>query len=95
MSKRPDLKRPGLTATGRQWQTIEALRADGWLILDAEERVAVDEAVARAERAEAKLNRMPEVARRVFREALLTDARAEDIVNRVVDALVAKEGDAA
>lgn len=34
MATRPNLKRPGYTATGRQWQVIEALRSDGWVILD-------------------------------------------------------------
>lgn len=33
---RPSMKRPGITATGRQWQTIEALRADGWFVLEAD-----------------------------------------------------------
>lgn len=31
--RRPSTKRPGITATGRQWQVIEALTEDGWLVL--------------------------------------------------------------
>jgi hypothetical protein len=34
MAKRPSMKRPGVTATGTQWRTIEALRADGWFVLE-------------------------------------------------------------
>ena len=33
MTARPNLKDPGRTMTGRQWRTVEALQADGWLVL--------------------------------------------------------------
>lgn len=31
---RPSMKRPGITMTGRQWQVVEALKADGWFVLE-------------------------------------------------------------
>lgn len=34
--RRPSLKRLGITMTGRQWRTVEALQADGWLVLEAD-----------------------------------------------------------
>jgi hypothetical protein len=34
--RRPSTKRPGITMTGRQWRTVEALRADGWFVLEAD-----------------------------------------------------------
>jgi hypothetical protein len=33
---RPSMKRPGITMTGRQWRTVEALQADGWFVLEAD-----------------------------------------------------------
>lgn len=35
-AKRPSLKRPGVTLTGRQWAVVEAIREDGWLVLEAD-----------------------------------------------------------
>lgn len=32
-ARRPSMKRAGVTMTGRQWDTVHRLEADGWLIL--------------------------------------------------------------
>ncbi len=45
--RRPSLKRPGITATGRQWRTVEALRADGWFVLEADPLLWSDEEAER------------------------------------------------
>jgi hypothetical protein len=51
MARRPNLKVPGRTATGRQWRTIEALRSDGWFVLEADPSLWSDDEAARVAKA--------------------------------------------
>lgn len=84
--RRPNLKKPGITATGRQWQTINALRSDGWFVLEADPSLWPDEDADAVAQALADRAAVLVEAERVFLDASIAVWREVDRLTRDVGA---------